>query len=34
MEIETCGDYPEKDTCPKVGVIWQNSPEGKENLKV
>lgn len=29
----TCGDCSEKDICPKVGVIWQNNPQAKENLK-
>ena len=29
--FETCGECQEKDTCPKVGVIWQNNPQAKEN---
>ena len=29
---ETCGDCPEKHTCKKVGVIWENCAEAKENL--
>ena len=29
----TCGDCSEKDTCPKVGAIWQHNPQAKENLK-
>ena len=28
----TCGDCPDKDTCPKVGAIWQYTPQAKENL--
>ena len=31
--LETCGDCPEKDTCPKVGTIWQNNPQARENLE-
>ena len=31
--FETCGDCPEKDTCPKVGAIWQHNPQAKENLE-
>ena len=30
----TCGECYEKDTCPKVGAIWQHNPQAKENLKV
>ena len=26
-------ECPEKDTCPKVGAIWQNNPQVKENLE-
>ena len=29
----TCGDCSEKDSCPKVGAIWQHNPQAKENLK-
>ena len=29
----TCGDCAEKETCSKVGAIWQNNPQAKENLK-
>ena len=28
----TCGYCPENDTCPKVGAIWQQTPQAKENL--
>ena len=31
--LDTCGDCPEKDICPKVGVIWQNNPQAKKNLE-
>ena len=31
--FETCGECPEKDTCPKVGAIWQNNPNAKNNLE-
>ena len=31
--FKTCGECHEKDTCPKVGIIWQNNPQAKENLK-
>lgn len=30
----TCGECPEKDTCPKVGAIWQNNPQAKKNLEL
>ena len=29
---ETCGDCPDKNSCKKVGAIWENSAEAKENL--
>jgi hypothetical protein len=29
---ETCGDCPDKNTCHKVGAIWENCAEAKENL--
>ena len=29
---ETCGDCPDKNTCKKVGTIWENCAEAKENL--
>ena len=32
--FETCGDCPEKDSCPKVGAIWQHNPQAKENVLV
>lgn len=28
----TCGDCPDKDTCPKVGAIWRYTPQAKDNL--
>jgi hypothetical protein len=31
--LETCGECAEKDTCPKVGAIWQNNPQAKKNLE-
>ena len=31
--FETCGDCPEKETCSKVGAIWQHNPQAKENLE-
>ena len=30
---ETCGDCPDKNTCKKVGAIWENNAEAKENLE-
>jgi len=30
---ETCGDCPDKNTCKKVGAIWENCAEAKENLE-
>ena len=30
---ETCSDCPDKDSCPKVGGIWQYTPQAKDNLK-
>ena len=30
--FETCGECPDKDTCPKVSAIWQHNPQAKENL--
>ena len=30
--LETCGNCPEKDTCVKVGAIWQHNPQAKKNL--
>ena len=32
--FETCGDCSEKDSCPKVGAIWQHNPQAKENVLV
>ena len=32
-DLETCGGCAEKDTCPKVGAIWQNNPQAKKNLE-
>ena len=29
---ETCRDCAEKETCPKVAMIWQNNAQAKENL--
>ena len=29
---ETCGDCPDKNSCKKVGAIWENCAEAKENL--
>ena len=29
---ETCGECPDKNTCKKVGSIWENCAEAKENL--
>lgn len=29
----TCGECSEKDTCPKVGAIWQNNPQARKNLE-
>ena len=31
--IAICGDCSEKDSCSKVGAIWQHNPQAKENLK-
>ena len=31
--LETCGECPEKETCPKVDAIWQNKPKAKKNLE-
>lgn len=31
--FETCGTCPEKDTCPKVGAIWQTNQQAKNNLE-
>ena len=31
--FETCGDCPEKESCPKVGAIWQYNPDAKKNLE-
>ena len=28
----TCGGCPEKESCPKVGVILQHNPQAKTNL--
>jgi hypothetical protein len=30
---KTCADCPDKDTCKKVGAIWENCAEAKENLE-
>ena len=30
--LETCGNCQEKDTCVKVGAIWQHNPQAKKNL--
>ena len=29
---ETCGDCPDKNSCKKVGAIWENCAEAKKNL--
>ena len=29
----TCGNCPDKDTCPIVGAIWQYTPQAKDNLQ-
>jgi hypothetical protein len=29
---ETCGECPDKNSCKKVGAIWENCAEAKENL--
>ena len=31
--VTTCGDCPELETCPTVGVILENNPSALENLK-
>ena len=31
--FETCGACKEKNTCPKVGTIWQHNPQSKNNLE-
>ena len=28
----TCVDCRDKDTCPKVGAIWNSNPQAKNNL--
>lgn len=30
-DFETCGECPDKDTCPKVAQIWQANPQAKLN---
>jgi hypothetical protein len=30
---ETCADCPDKNSCKKVGAIWENCTEAKRNLK-
>ena len=30
--FETCGDCPDKETCPKVGEIWSNNAQVRMNL--
>lgn len=30
--FETCRDCGEKDDCPKVGAIWENNQQAKDNL--
>ena len=30
---ETCGECPDKNTCKKVGAIWENCAEAKKNLE-
>ena len=30
---ETCGECPDKNSCKKVGAIWENCAEAKENLE-
>lgn len=29
----TCGECPDKYTCPKVAQIWQANPQAKKNLE-
>ena len=31
--FETCGNCPDKDTCPKIAPIWQSSPQARKNLE-
>ena len=31
--FETCGDCPDKETCPKVGEIWSNNAQARVNLQ-
>lgn len=31
--FETCGDCPEKESCPKVCEIWRNNGQAMENLR-
>ena len=31
--FETCGDCADKDSCKKVGAIWENCAEAKKNLE-
>ena len=34
LDCEKCDAYiATKNTCPKVGTIWQNNPQAKENLE-
>ena len=30
--LETCGECAEKETCQKIGAIWQHNPQAKANL--
>ena len=32
INCETCGECPDKNSCKKVGAIWENCAEAKENL--
>ena len=30
--LPTCGDCPDRDSCPTVGAIWNSNSEAKERL--